>query len=159
MSDVIIYTDGSCSPKDRSGGYGAILIMDGREKIITGYESDTTNQRMELMGAIRGLAALRRIKRKKGRRIDLRWNVKLYTDSAYVVNAFRCNWIENWRRNGWRNYRNKPVANRELWETLDALAAHHHVEFIHVKGHAGNVLNERADRMASEARKAGIGAN
>ena len=147
MTVVTIFTDGSSSPADKSGGWAALLIADGREKIVSGYESDTTNQRMELMAAIGALAAL------KPRR---RWKVKLYSDSAYLVNCFLQGWYLKWRSNGWLNYRNKPVANRELWETLESLVALYDVEFIHVKGHAGHALNERVDVLASEARRLGL---
>ena len=147
MKQVTIYTDGSASNRDRSGGWGAILLSDGREKIISGYESDTTNQRMELMAAIGALAALKPTRR---------WKVKLYSDSAYLVNCFIQEWHVKWRSNGWLNYRNKPVANRELWETLESLVALYDVEFIHIKGHAGHLMNERVDGLASEARRLGI---
>lgn len=145
--DVIIYADGSSSSIDRSGGWAALLIYGGHEKIVTGYASDTTNQRMELMAAIGGLTALKRARR---------WKVKLYSDSAYVVNSFKEGWIEKWRTNGWLNYRNKSVANRDLWVTLHVLVSLYDVEFIHVKGHSGHVLNERVDRLASEARRQGL---
>lgn len=147
---VVIYTDGSASSADGSGGWAALLVAKGRERVVTGYESDTTNQRMELMGAIAGLAAL-----KPGRR----WKVRIYSDSAYLVNCFNQGWIENWRSNGWVNYRNKPVANRDLWVTLHVLVSLYDVEFIHVKGHAGHTQNERVDRLASEARRLGLARN
>jgi ribonuclease HI len=148
MTEVTIYCDGSASNRDRSGGWAAVLIdSKGREREISGYESDTTNQRMELMAAIGALAALKRARR---------WKVKVYSDSAYLVNCFKQEWIANWRYNGWLNYRNKPVANRELWETLESLVILYDVEFIHVKGHAGHAINERVDRMASEARRSGL---
>jgi len=146
--DVLIYTDGSSSVANGSGGWAAVLIANGREKVVTGYESNTTNQRMELQAAIGGLTAL-----KTGRR----WKVKVVSDSAYLVNCFRQQWIANWKSNGWRNYRNKPVANQELWATLESLVVQFDVEFEHVKGHAGHALNERVDRLASEARRQGIG--
>jgi len=152
MSEVIIYTDGSCSSQDGSGGYGAILISNGRELIVTGHVSNTTNNRMELMAAVAGLAALKRRRRR-------RWKVKLYSDSAYLVNCFQCGWIPNWRAHEWMTYSGKPVANRELWETLESLVSLFDVEFIHVKGHSGHALNERADQIASEARKEGLTAN
>jgi ribonuclease HI len=147
---VVIYADGSSSSIDRSGGWAALLMSEGRERIVTGYESNTTNQRMELMAAIGGLTAL-----KPGRR----WEVKLYSDSAYVVNSFREGWIEKWRTNGWLNYRNKSVANRDLWVTLHVLVSLYDVEFIHVKGHSGHTQNERVDRLASEARRLGLARN
>lgn len=147
MDHVVIFADGSASAADRSGGWGAILLYQGREKIVSGYTSDTTNQRMELMAAIGALAALKRTRR---------WKVKLYSDSAYLVNCFNQEWQVKWRSNGWMNYRNKPVANRELWETLESLVILFDVEFIHVKGHFGHAMNERVDRIASEARRLGL---
>lgn len=149
--DVLIYTDGSASTVDRSGGWAAMLIAEGKEgprtKVVTGWDSDTTNQRMELKAAIGGLAALRRRRRLK---------VKVYSDSAYLVNCFVQGWISKWRAEGWRTYRNTAVANRDLWATLDRYVAIFDVEFEHVKGHAGHVLNEQVDRLASEARRQGI---
>jgi ribonuclease HI len=142
--DVLIYTDGSSSPVDHSGGWAAILIAGTRARVVQGWEVDTTNQRMELRAAIGGLSALKRTRR---------WEVKVYSDSAYLVNCFLQGWLAKWRQNGWYTYRNKPVANRELWEQLELLAKRHDVEFEHVKGHAGHVLNERVDRLASEARR------
>lgn len=124
-----------------------MLIAKGHEKVVTGWESDTTNQRMELMAAIGAFTALKRTRR---------WKVKVYSDSAYLVNCFNQGWYIKWRSNGWLNYRNKPVANRELWETLESLVVLFDVEFEHVKGHAGNSINERVDRLASEARRLGI---
>lgn len=147
MTDVTIFTDGSASNLDRSGGWAAIMFADGREKIVTGHESDTTNQRMELMAAIGALAALKRRRR---------WKVKVYSDSAYLVNCFKQGWLSKWRDNGWMTYRNKPVANREMWETLESLVSLYDVEFIHVKGHAGHAVNERVDGMASAARRLGL---
>jgi len=150
MYDVIIYTDGSSSPADHSGGWAALLRKwpGGPEKVISGYEANTTNQRMELQAAIGGLAALKRRRRLK---------VKVISDSAYLVNCFHQGWMDNWKLNGWRTYRNKPVENRDLWEQLESQVAHHDVEFEHVKGHAGHTLNERVDRLASEARRLGVG--
>lgn len=147
MTEITIFTDGSSSPADKSGGWGAILLANGREKVVSGYAFDTTNQRMELMAAIGGIAALKRTRR---------WKVKLYSDSAYLVNCFNQGWQVKWRSNGWLNYRNKPVANRELWETLESLVSLFDVEFIHVKGHSGHAMNERVDRIASEARRHGL---
>lgn len=146
-TNITIFTDGSSSPADKSGGWAALLLANGREKIVTGHEANSTNQRMELMAAIGALAALKRTRR---------WKVKLYSDSAYLVNCFQQQWYVKWRANGWLNYRNKPVANRELWETLESLVVLYDVEFIHVKGHAGHALNERVDGLASEARRAGL---
>jgi ribonuclease HI len=116
-------------------------VIDGEhERELSGGETSTTNQRMELTGAIEGLRSL------KGRR-----RVELYSDSAYLVNCFRDKWYERWRQNGWKNVQNKPVGNRDLWETLIALVEQHDVTWHKVAGHAGDVMNERADRLARRA--------
>lgn len=115
--------------------------MDGaEERVVSGSESPTTNQRMELAGAIAGLAAI------PGRR-----RVHLSSDSAYVVNCFRDQWWEGWQRNGWRNAGKQPVANRDLWERLIAEAQRHEVIWHKVKGHSGEPLNERVDTLARAA--------
>lgn len=147
MPDVIVYTDGSSSPADGSGGWAALMLNGVRTKVVSGCASNTTNQRMELMAAIGGLTALKRTRR---------WKVKIYSDSAYLVNCFHQGWLPKWKANGWRNYRNKPVANQDLWERLEFLTLQFDVEFEHVKGHAGHRLNEQVDRLASEARRLGI---
>lgn len=123
------------------------MLAGDREKIVSGWESETTNQRMELTAAIGGLAALKRRRR---------WEVKLYSDSRYLTECFNQEWYVKWIANGWLNYRNKPVANRDLWEALASLVVLFDVEFEHVKGHAGHPINERVDRLASEARRLGI---
>jgi ribonuclease HI len=116
-------------------------VTDGaHERELWGGETSTTNQRMELTGALEGLRAV------EGRR-----HVDLYSDSAYVVNCFREKWYERWRRNGWKNAQKKPVENRDLWEALIAAAARHAVTWHKVPGHAGDVMNERADRLARTA--------
>ncbi len=137
---VSIYTDGACSGNPGPGGWAAIVIDGGREREISGGETSTTNQRMELQAAIEGLRAL------EGRR-----RVALYSDSAYVVNCFRDKWYVRWRQNGWRNAQKKPVENRDLWEALIALAERHDVSWHKVTGHSGDPLNERADRLARAA--------
>ncbi len=137
---VSIYTDGACSGNPGPGGWAAIVIDGGREREISGGETSTTNQRMELQAAIEGLRAL------EGRR-----RVALYSDSAYVVNCFRDKWYVRWRQNGWRNAQKKPVENRDLWEALIALAERHDVTWHKVTGHSGDPLNERADRLARAA--------
>jgi ribonuclease HI len=147
MPSISIYTDGSSSLADRSGGWAALLIAGDRKRVVTGWDYNTTNQRMELAAAIGGLAALRR-----GRR----WKVELYSDSRYLTECFNKGWMVNWKTNGWMNYRNKPVANRDLWMSLESLVVLFDVEFKHVKGHAGHPINERVDRLASEARRLGI---
>ena len=139
-SPVQIYTDGACSGNPGPGGWAAILIDDGNEIELSGGESHTTNQRMELTGPIEGLRAL------SGRRI-----VAIHSDSAYVVNCFRDKWYLRWRANGWRNAQKKPVENRDLWEALISLAERHDVTWHKVAGHSGDPLNERADRLARAA--------
>jgi len=137
---VTIYTDGACSGNPGPGGWAAIVIDDGRERELSGGETSTTNQRMELRAALEGLRAL------GGRR-----TVALYSDSAYLVNCFRDKWHVRWRQNGWRNAQKKPVENRDLWEALIALAERHDVTWHKVAGHSGDPLNERADRLARAA--------
>jgi ribonuclease HI len=137
---VTIYTDGACSGNPGPGGWAAVILDRGEEREVFGGESLTTNQRMELKGAIEGLRAL------EGRR-----QVRLYSDSAYLVNAFRDKWYVRWRQNGWKNAQRKPVENRDLWEELLALADTHEVIWHKVAGHAGDPMNERADRLARSA--------
>ena len=137
---VTIYSDGACSGNPGPGGWAAVVIDGTLERDLAGGESSTTNQRMELRGAIEGLRAV------EGRR-----NVALYSDSAYIVNCFRDKWYERWRQNGWKNAQKKPVGNRDLWEALIELAERHHVTWHKVAGHSGDVLNDRADRLARSA--------
>src|SRR3972149_950503 len=134
---VRLYPEGACSGNPAPGGGGAIVIDDGREIELSGGESPTTNQRMELMGPIEGLRAL------AGRRV-----VAIYSDSAYVVNCFRDKWYERWRENGWRNAQKKPVENRDLWEALLAAVERHDVVWHKVAGHSGHEMNERAQPPA-----------
>jgi ribonuclease HI len=138
---IRVYTDGACSGNPGPGGWAAIVIDDGRERELSGGETSTTNQRMELRAAIEGLSAV------AGRRRE----IALYSDSAYVVNCFRDKWYVRWRRNGWMNAQKKPVENRDLWEPLIALAERHDVSWHKVAGHSGHPLNERADRLARAA--------
>ncbi len=137
---VQMYTDGACSGNPGPGGWAAILIDDGNEIELSGGESHTTNQRMELTGPIEGLRAL------TGRR-----TVAIYCDSAYVVNCFRDKWYLRWRANGWRNAQKKPVENRDLWEALLELVEKHDVTWHKVAGHSGHPLNDRADALARAA--------
>ena len=139
-SPVQIYTDGACSGNPGPGGWAAILIDDGNEIELSGGESYTTNQRMELTGPIEGLRAL------TGRRA-----VAIHSDSAYVVNCFRDKWYLRWRANGWRNAQKKPVENRDLWEGLLELVEQHDVTWHKVAGHSGHPLNDRADALARAA--------
>jgi ribonuclease HI len=142
---VEIWTDGACKGNPGPGGWGAVLrAADGRERELSGGESPTTNNRMELMAAIEALNALKRPCR-----------VSLTTDSAYVRDGIR-QWIHGWKRNGWKTSDKKPVKNVELWQALDAARGPHEVEWHWVKGHAGHPENERADALAcaqAEARR------
>ena len=137
---VAVYTDGACSGNPGPGGWAAILIDGDIEQEISGGESWTTNQRMEMTGVLQGLRALA-----PGRAADV------YSDSAYVVNGFRERWYERWRTNGWKNSQKKPVENRDLWEALLAEVESRDVAWHKVAGHSGHPLNDRADRLAVEA--------
>lgn len=137
ISEVTIYTDGACSGNPGPGGWAAILMAGGAKKEMSGGERDTTNNRMELMAVIEGLKALKRP-----------CNVDIYSDSAYVVNAFEQNWIGKWVKNGWKNSAKAEVANSDLWKELINLTAMHNVTFHKVKGHADNEFNNRCDELA-----------
>ena len=134
---VEIYSDGACRGNPGPGGWGALLRYNKEEKELWGGEAATTNNRMELMAAIRALEALTR-----------RSHVKLYTDSIYVMKGITV-WIHTWKRKGWRTADKKPVKNEDLWRRLDELAAKHDIEWHWVKGHAGHPENERADQLAN----------
>ena len=137
MKFVEIYTDGACSGNPGPGGWGAILRCEGREKELSGGEAHTTNNRMELLGVINALEALKYPCR-----------VKLTTDSKYVVDGVTKGWAEGWRRRGWKKSDGKPALNTDLWERLLGLLATHEVEFAWIKGHAGHAENERCDALA-----------
>ncbi|HET9350563.1 MAG TPA: ribonuclease HI [Burkholderiales bacterium] len=134
---VEIYSDGACRGNPGPGGWGVLLRYDGREKELWGGEAATTNNRMELMAAIRALEALKR-----------RSRVRLHTDSLYVMKGISA-WIGDWKRRGWRTADKKPVKNEDLWRRLDELAAKHDIEWRWVRGHAGHPENERADQLAN----------
>ena len=142
MEEVIIYTDGACSGNPGPGGWGTILMYKDNKKEISGGMPDTTNNVMELTAVIEGLKLLK-----------FPCKVKLYSDSAYVVNAFNEKWIYGWLKNGWRNASKEPVKNKELWQELYELTKVHEVEFIKVKGHADNEYNNRCDELARNAIK------
>lgn len=141
---VVVHTDGACRGNPGPGGWGALLQYGSVERELCGGEPNTTNNRMELMAAIRALEALREP-----------CEVKLYTDSEYVRRGIT-EWIPKWRRNGWRTADRKPVKNADLWCELDALAALHRVEWHWVKGHAGHPENERADALANRGLDAAL---
>jgi ribonuclease HI len=142
LPDVEIFTDGACKGNPGPGGWGAILRSNGKERELSGGETLTTNNRMELMAAIEALNALKRP-----------CHVQLWTDSNYVRDGIT-KWIHGWRRNGWRTADKKPVKNAELWQALVEAAEPHRVDWHWVKGHAGHPENERADALAcAEAEK------
>ena len=139
-SIVTIYTDGSCLSNPGPGGWAAILRWRDNEREISGSELDTTNNRMELMAAIMGLNAVTRT-----------IQISLHTDSRYVMNGVM-DWMPRWKSNGWKTSGNKPVANQDLWQQLDAVVRRHNIKWNWVKGHDGNEFNERCDQLArSEA--------
>lgn len=142
MKKVEIYTDGACSGNPGLGGYCAILIYKGVEKVVKGSEKDTTNNRMELLAVIKGLEAL-----KEPCQVDL------YSDSQYVVDAFNKGWIETWQQNNWRTSNKSDVKNVDLWKQLISLAQINTVNFIKVKGHADNEYNNKCDKFAVEEYK------
>ncbi len=138
---VDIFSDGACSGNPGPGGWGVVLRWKGHERELKGGEASTTNNRMELMAAIRGLEALRRPSR-----------VRLHTDSLYLKEGITT-WIKAWKGNGWRTADKKPVKNVDLWQRLDAALQGHEVSWHWVKGHAGHAENERADKLAREGMK------
>ena len=141
MKKVTIYTDGSCEGNPGRGGWGAILRYDQHERTLSGGSPDTTNNRMELTAALKALQALKRP-----------CNVKLHTDSQYLKRAFTDGWIRNWRKNGWLNSNREPVKNQDLWNDLWDESQKHHIEWIKVKAHSNNKLNNRVDQLAVRAR-------
>ncbi|MDE2563549.1 MAG: ribonuclease HI [Sphingomonadales bacterium] len=139
MKHVEIFTDGACKGNPGPGGWGAILRMGEHEKELSGSETATTNNRMELMAAIRALQALKEPCR-----------VTLHTDSKYVLDGIT-RWVFGWQKNGWKTADRKPVKNGELWRELVDATRPHRLEWVWVKGHDGHPENERADRLASDA--------
>lgn len=137
LTKVTIYTDGACSGNPGPGGWGAILSVQEHSRELSGGEEQTTNNRMELMAVIKSLQFLTRP-----------CDCEVYSDSAYVVNAFDQHWIEGWQKKGWVNSAKHPVSNRDLWEELLRLCKIHKVKFIKVKGHADNEFNNRCDELA-----------
>lgn len=137
MEEVTIYTDGACSGNPGPGGWGAILMMGENKKEISGGSANTTNNIMELTAVIEALKMLKRP-----------CKVNIYSDSAYVVNAFVQKWIYGWMKKGWKTAGNEPVKNKELWQELYELTKIHDVTFNKVKGHADNEFNNRCDELA-----------
>ncbi len=136
---IKIYTDGACKGNPGPGGWGVLLRYKGQEKTLRGGEAHTTNNRMELMAAIKGLEALKRP-----------CAVELYTDSQYLRQGMT-DWLSNWKKNGWRNSKKEPVKNADLWIILDELASRHQISWHWVKGHSGHVENDLVDALANQA--------
>ena len=144
---IVIYTDGACRGNPGPGGWGALLISGERERELSGAESATTNNRMEMLAVINALRALKR-----------RVSARVYTDSQYVRLGMT-EWLAGWKARGWRTADRKPVKNQDLWELLDEQAANHHIEWHWVKGHSGVPGNERCDQLANAAIDALLGLN
>ena len=141
---VVMYTDGACRGNPGPGGWGVVLNYQGSRKTLHGYAAETTNNRMELTAVIEGLRALKRA-----------CAVEIHTDSKYVMQGIN-DWIENWKRNGWKTAAKKPVKNHDLWQQLDAEVAGHEIERNWVPGHSGIEGNELADQLANDAIDAGV---
>jgi ribonuclease HI len=144
LKTVTIYTDGACSGNPGPGGWAALLTFGADERVVSGSEPATTNNRMELRAVVEALNTLREP-----------CLALVHTDSAYIANAFNDNWISGWIRRGWKTAAGEPVKNRDLWEELIALTKQHEVRFIKVRGHANDALNNRVDGLAVQALKAG----
>ena len=138
MKTVEIYTDGACRGNPGPGGWGVWLKNDGHEKELFGGEQETTNNRMELMAAIQALEVL-----------NQSCNIKLHSDSKYVLQGIT-DWMTNWKKRGWKTAAKKPVKNEDLWRRLDSAMQRHDVEWNWVKGHSGNIGNEKADQLANQ---------
>ncbi len=138
MKEVTVYTDGACSGNPGPGGWGAVLIYKKHRKELSGYEENTTNNRMELTAAVSALSNLKEPCR-----------VNLFTDSSYLCNAFNQHWIEGWLQNGWKTTKKTPVENSDLWKELIELSGVHSITWNKVKGHSDNELNNRCDELAT----------
>ena len=134
--EIKIWTDGACSGNPGPGGWGVLLMAGTRRKELFGGAPDTTNNRMELMAAIEALNALKKASR-----------VTLHTDSTYVKDGLT-KWIHGWKKNGWKTAAKKPVKNKDLWQALESACARHEIDWVWVKGHAGDEGNEKADELA-----------
>lgn len=142
LLDVDLYTDGACSGNPGIGGWGYILLCKNKEKQASGCCENSTNNQMELLAVIEGVKAIKKP-----------CNLSIYTDSAYVHNAFNQNWIDTWQKNGFKNSQKKEVANKKMWlELLDALQKHN-FKFVKVKGHSNNYYNNVCDKLATDAIK------
>ena len=139
MKKIILYTDGACSNNPGKGGWGVVLRYNDYQKEFSGYNPNTTNNQMELTAVIEGLKKLKEP-----------CEVAVFTDSAYVCNAFKENWIDVWKQNGFKNANNKPISNFELWQELLSLCKTHKVSFNKVKGHSDNELNNLCDKLATD---------
>ncbi|MDT3698658.1 MAG: ribonuclease HI [Thermincola sp.] len=145
MKQVIIYTDGACSKNPGPGGWGAILQFGPHSREISGFEPNTTNNRMELTAAVKALEALKEP-----------CSIALHSDSAYLINTFQQGWLTKWQLNGWRTANKGPVENQDLWRKLLDLAAKHQVKWVKVKGHADNEYNNRCDKLARDEIKKNV---
>ena len=137
MKNVEIFTDGACKGNPGPGGWGAILRCNGKEKELSGYESNTTNNRMEIMAVLKALEALKEP-----------CNVTLCSDSQYVCNAIEKGWAKNWQKNNWMRNKKEPALNVDLWERLLQLLEAHNIKVVWIRGHAGHPENERCDKLA-----------
>lgn len=138
MKLIEMYTDGACSGNPGPGGWGTVLLYGEVKRELSGYMPDTTNNRMEVFAAIQGFSALKQP-----------CKVTMYSDSAYLVNAFNKGWIDNWQKNGWKNSSKQPVENQDLWKMLLIVMRPHDVTLVKVKGHADNAYNNRCDELAT----------
>ncbi len=137
MKKVTVYTDGACSGNPGAGGWAAILKYGRYKKEISGFEESTTNNRMEMTAAIKALEALKEP-----------CEANVFSDSAYLVNAFEKGWVKNWKQNGWITSKKEKVKNKDLWQILCELTKKHRVKWLKVKGHADDELNNRCDKLA-----------
>ncbi len=137
MKKVDLYTDGACSYNPGPGGYGIVLIYNGIKKEFSGFDENTTNNRMEITAVIEGLKKLKEP-----------CDVTIYTDSAYTLNAFELGWLDDWILNGWKNKKKKEVLNKDLWQSLLEVMKPHKITWIKVKGHSDNKYNNLCDKLA-----------